>query len=250
MVVYLTLIFIFQIEGVDTVEISDNGIKFIKKYEGLYLYWYDLDDGGLTAGYGTYVPYVKAKERGIKKNDKITQAQADQWLNEEVNRFVKGTNAQVTQYGFKLNQNQFDALVSYAYNRGLGNAKGTNGLRQLLSNSKTVADISKNIPIYWGTNQKYKKGLDNRRAAEKKLFDTPYTVTVVTKKEDDKVYSSPALEKEVTETLKSSGRRELIVKQAVSHGYSQKWLDKLREGTITNDDIEALALGVVLKTIK
>lgn len=154
-------------------DISENGLGFIKQHEGYHLEWYQLDDGGLTCGYGHYVPHATAKQLGIKKGDKITSKQANDYLKSDMKKFVDGLNSQLNVYKFKLNQNQFDALVSYAFNRGLGNASGTNGLRQLLKNSKTIKEIEKNIVIYWGTNLTYKKGLLNRRTAEQKLFLTP-----------------------------------------------------------------------------
>lgn len=157
--------------------LSENGKRFIKSHEGFKDTYYDLGDGGLTVGFGNYMTYATARAKGIKKGDKITTAQANAMFDKAVKSFVDGTNAQIKQYGFNVNQNQFDALVSYAYNRGLGNSQGTNGLRQLLSHSKTVKAISSNILVYWGTNQTYKKGLLNRRTAEKRLFDTVVTTT-------------------------------------------------------------------------
>lgn len=154
-------------------KLSANGYRFIKKHEGYSLTWYALNDGGLTVGYGHYVPNAKAKLLGIKEGQRITKAKVDQFLEDDMNKFEVGTALQLKQYGFTVNQNQFDALVSYAFNRGLGNTRGTNGLRQLLKNSKSVSDISKNFIVYWGTNTYYRTGLLNRRRAEKSLFDTP-----------------------------------------------------------------------------
>ena len=50
-----------------TMILSDNGLKFIKNHEGRYLYWYELNDGGLTCGYGHWVPHATAAKMGIKK---------------------------------------------------------------------------------------------------------------------------------------------------------------------------------------
>lgn len=152
-------------------KLSGNGKKFIKSHEGFKNTYYDLKDGGLTVGFGNYMTYATARSKGIKIGDKITDAQADTMFNTSAAGFVAGVNAQIKQYNHKVNQNQFDALVSYAYNRGLGNTSGTNGLRQLLSHSKTLHEISNNFLVYWGTNTIYKKGLLNRRKAEKQLFD-------------------------------------------------------------------------------
>ena len=153
-------------------QLSENGKRFIKNHEGFSSKYYDLKDGGLTVGFGSYMTYAAARAKGIKVGDVISDAKANELFDKEVSGFVNGTNAQIKQYGHNVNQNQFDALVSYAYNRGLGNSQGTNGLRQLLSHSKSVSAISSNFLVYWGTNVMYKKGLLNRRTAEKKLFDT------------------------------------------------------------------------------
>lgn len=148
-------------------KISDNGIEFLKTHEGFKTEWYDLGDGGLTVGFGNFISYEEAKSQGIQEGQSITEEQATEMLDSKLDGFVDGTNAQLEEYAFKVNQNQFDALVSYAYNRGLGDSAGSNGLRQLLSNSKSVEDISRNILLYWGTNEAYKDGLINRRSTEK-----------------------------------------------------------------------------------
>lgn len=149
-----------------TMTLSKAGEKLIHSFEGCHLYWYDLKDGGLTCGYGHYITYATANKLGIKANDKITQKQADEYFRQDMKKFIDYTNHYVKQYGFagKLNQNQFDALVSYCYNRGPG------GLRELLKNSRTVKEIGNNLTIYWGTNLKYKNGLLNRRKKEQEYF--------------------------------------------------------------------------------
>lgn len=157
-----------------TMKLSDNGANFIASHEGGFkLAWYKLNDGVMTVGAGHTISLSEAKKKGITVGTKITKTQAIKWFEEDCAGFVNGTNRLLQQFGFKVNQNQFDALVSYAYNRGIGSSKYDNGLYQLLHHSKNVADISKNFLIYWGTNTYYKKGLMNRRNAEKKLFDTP-----------------------------------------------------------------------------
>lgn len=163
-------------------KLSDNGAEFIASHEGGFrLSWYKLNDGMMTVGAGHTVTLNEAKKKSIKVGDKITKVQAIKWFEQDCSGFVNGTNRLLNQFGFKVNQNQFDALVSYAYNRGLGSARYDNGLYQLLHHSKGVNDISKNFLVYWGTNTYYKKGLMNRRKAEKRLFDTPVKTTKVKK---------------------------------------------------------------------
>lgn len=170
-----------------TMKLSDNGANFIASLEGGFkLAWYKLNDGMMTVGAGHTIPLSEAKKKGITVGTKITKTQAIKWFEEDCSGFVNGTNKLLQQFGFKVNQNQFDALVSYAYNRGLGSSTYDNGLYQLLHHSKSVSAISNNFLVYWGTNTTYKKGLMNRRNAEKRLFDTPVKNTTV-KKESSQV---------------------------------------------------------------
>ena len=72
-----------------------------------------------------------------------------------------------------MNQNQYDALVSYCFNRGVGASDNHNGLRQLIFNSDTLEEVSDNFIVYWGTNTDSQEGILNRRRAEQTLFNTP-----------------------------------------------------------------------------
>ena len=67
---------------------------------------------------------------------------------------------------YKWNQNQFDALVSFAYNIGSIYNLTANGTR-------TKKEISRKILAYNKANGKTLEGLTRRRKAEKKLFDKP-----------------------------------------------------------------------------
>jgi GH24 family phage-related lysozyme (muramidase) len=132
------------------------GLELLKSFESCSLKAYKLsNESNYTIGWGH-------SDSSIKANDKITQAKADAYLKEDLKYFENLVNNNTK----GLNQNQFDALVDYTYNRGI------KGLKQLLENSKTNSDISDNILVYWGSNTAYKTGLMRRRKAEKALFDT------------------------------------------------------------------------------
>lgn len=92
--------------------ISQNGVDFIKRHEGLRLSAYRDSVGVATIGYGnTY--YLGGAN--VKIGDKITKEQAEDLLKMTLNEFVKDVNSLVSA---PLTQNQFDALVSFAYNVG------------------------------------------------------------------------------------------------------------------------------------
>ena len=148
-------------------KISLNGVNFIKQEEGLRLNAYHLDgETYWTIGYGHYGP-------DVYEGMTITEAEAEAMLISDLVAFENGVNEIAVSKFPTINQNQFDALVSYSYNRGLGNSAGTNGLRQLIFNSATLEEVAANFPVYWGSAELYKDALIARRYREQALFNTP-----------------------------------------------------------------------------
>lgn len=138
---------------------SDAGIALLKQFEGCRLTAYQLaGEKYYTIGYGHYGADVFA---GMT----ISQAQAEAMLRVDLEKYEKFVEQYVTD--ITLNQNQFDALVSYTYNRGSG------GIKQLATNCHTVAEYSAGFITYWGSAVRYKDALLKRRAKERELFDTP-----------------------------------------------------------------------------
>lgn len=136
------------------------GVDLIKSFEGFRASAYKLTgENYYTIGYG------HSYDSSITAHTVWTQAQAELQLKKDLVKFENYVVQYATQYHFTFNENQFSALVSYCYNRGQG------GLQELLSHSKTISDVSKNLLIYWGTAERYKEGLLNRRHKEKDLFD-------------------------------------------------------------------------------
>lgn len=141
-------------------QISEKGLKLIEQFEGLRLTAYKATrrDKYYTIGYGHY-------GADVKQGMKITEAQAEDYLRQD----VKEAEAAVNKYsGYGWNQNQFDALVSFAYNVG--------SIDQLTSHGKrSIAEISAKLPEYVYSGGVKLEGLVRRREAEKALFDTPVT---------------------------------------------------------------------------
>mgnify|MGYP000930758996 CR=1 FL=1 len=136
---------------------SSNGIKLIKQFEGCKLTSYKCPSGVWTIGYG--------HTSGVKKGQKISQAQADKFLKSDLKTFENAVNSAVK---VPLNQNQFDALVSFAYNCGSGALKMSTLLKEL--NKKNYAGAAKEFLKWNKSNGKVLNGLVKRRAAEKELF--------------------------------------------------------------------------------
>lgn len=132
------------------------GIDLIKSFESCQLEAYKCPAGVWTIGYG--------HTGNVKGGDKITQAQAESYLAADLLKFENNVKKYDSKY--KWNQNEFDALVSFAYNIGSINQLTANGTR-----SRAV--IAEKILLYNKANGKVLDGLNRRRKAEKELFLTP-----------------------------------------------------------------------------
>lgn len=95
-------------------KVSPKGIKFIRQEEGCRLRAYQNPGDKPTIGVGaTFYEDGSA----VKMGDVISQDRADALLSFHLRMFEKGVEDAVT---VLINQNQFDALVSFAFNIGLG----------------------------------------------------------------------------------------------------------------------------------
>ena len=142
---------------------SDRGIALIKSFEGCRLTAYLCPSGVWTIGYG--------HTAGVSKGQVITQEQAESFLKSDLDKYEK----YVTATGLVLNQNQFDALVSFTYNCGNGNLKK-------LINGRTLPEIADAMLLYNKSNGKVLAGLTRRRQAERELFLTEESEMKVYKK--------------------------------------------------------------------
>lgn len=141
--------------------ISAAGIALIKRFEGCRLTAYKCAAGVWTIGYG--------HTSGVHSGQVITQAQADAFLRQDLEKFERYVNS--TAYvpiTAQLNDNQFAALVSFAFNCGQGNLKR-------LCAGRNTAQIAAAMPKYCTAAGRKLPGLVQRRAAEEALFNTPGT---------------------------------------------------------------------------
>lgn len=153
--------------------LSSNGLNLIKKFEGCVLKAYRCSANVLTIGYG--------HTKDVKEGMTITKAQAEKYLKQDVKWAVKAVNTYVK---VPLNQNQFDALVSFTFNCGLGALRNSTLLKLL--NQKKYSKAAEQFDLWVHANGKVVKGLVNRRKAEKKLFLKPVksSVTYIVKSGD------------------------------------------------------------------
>lgn len=141
---------------------SENGINLIKQFEGCKLTAYQDSVGVWTIGYG-WTQSVDGKP--VAKGMTITQQKADDLLKQGVVQYENGVHGLVT---VQLNQNQYDALVDFAYNLGVNALKGSTLLKKL--NAGDYADAANEFTKWNKAGGKELAGLTRRREAEKYLF--------------------------------------------------------------------------------
>ena len=155
--------------GVDErMKISEKGLFMIERFEGCLLKASNKLDGVWTIGYGQTGRYYGKR---VRKGMTTTKALAHAWLRDHS---IKTYEDAVTQaVKVPLNQNQFDALVSFAYNVGVGALKQSTALRKL--NAGDYAGAADALTMWTKCNGKVLAGLVRRRKEERALFLTPVT---------------------------------------------------------------------------
>ena len=99
---------------------SQEGLALIKKFEGCRLKAYRCSANVLTIGYG--------HTGGVKEDDTITQPEADKLLENDIAKFEEYVSDNVI---VELKQYQFDALVAWTFNLGVGNLRSSTMLKKL-----------------------------------------------------------------------------------------------------------------------
>ena len=143
---------------------SANGIRLIQEFEGLRLTSYLCSAGVPTIGYGATFYHDGTK---VKLGQTITREQANQLLVDHLKQFEGSVTGLLN--GVVLNQNQFDALVSFAYNLGIASLAKSQLLRFIKANPsdpKIAAEFLK-----WNrAGGEVSTGLVRRRKKEAQLY--------------------------------------------------------------------------------
>ena len=136
---------------------SPKGIALIKEFEGLRLKAYLCPGGVWTIGYGLTA--------GVKPGMVISEAQAEEYLKADLIAFERYLNG----LGLVINQNQFDALVSFIYNVGTGNFYSSTLLRKVRANPQDNSIMDEFLRWVYSKGRVL-PGLQRRRLAEMKLY--------------------------------------------------------------------------------
>lgn len=132
---------------------SNEMIAHLKRMEGCRLTAYQDTAGVWTIGYG--------HTRGVKRDDSITQYQADQFLREDLAKF----EAAVSKYRNINTQGRFDAVLDFCYNVGTGKYEGST-LKKLIDAGRKTADIQREFLKWTYAGGKQLDGLYSRRIWE------------------------------------------------------------------------------------
>lgn len=136
---------------------SRNGINLIKQFESLQLKAYRCPAGVMTIGYG--------HTEGVKAGDVIDGQKAEQLLTEDLRGFEEVINRECP----GINQNQFDALVSFTFNVGIGNFLKSTLLKCVKANPENL-NIRGEFNRWNRAGGSVLAGLIRRRRAEADLY--------------------------------------------------------------------------------
>ena len=138
-------------------KIGNKGLEMIKHFEGLELNAYKCAAGVWTIGYG--------HTKGVQEGMVISEETANEMLVEELKEYENYINTLVT---VELNQNQFDAMVSWVYNLCSSNLQARTLLKVL--NAGNYEGVPEQIMRWNKAGGRVLEGLTRRRQAEADLF--------------------------------------------------------------------------------
>ena len=147
-------------------KISNEGFQLIKKYEGRKTTPYRCPAGLYTVGYGHVIG--NGLQLPDEWNRTFSLGEIDELLRTDLARFERGVLRYCTVY---LTQSQFDALVSFSFNLGLGVLQRSTLRQKILR--KDGEGAAKEILRYDKVGGRPLKGLTRRRQAEYRLFTAP-----------------------------------------------------------------------------
>ena len=143
------------------VKTSQAGVNLIKSFEGVQLDAYFDAVGVLTIGYGHTGPDVKI-------NSRIDTQQAEIILKKDLAKFEEAVSRLVE---ISLNQAQFDALVSFTFNVGIGALEQSTLLKRLNAKENPFEVVKEELPRWnKGDGGRVLAGLSRRRSSEVELF--------------------------------------------------------------------------------
>ena len=144
-------------------KVNKQGIQLVKSFEGCFFNAYLCPAKVWTIGYGN-TKYQNGT--AVKQGDKITQEQAETLLSDILAEFSKDVSKLIK---LELNDNQFSALVSFAFNLGVGALSKSTLLKKVNANPNDKT-IESEFMKWVSAGGKRLNGLVRRRTAESNLY--------------------------------------------------------------------------------
>jgi GH24 family phage-related lysozyme (muramidase) len=141
-------------------------LKIIREFEGCHLEAYRCPAGVPTIGWGT----TRLMDAPVRIGDKISQALADELLQNEVENIFGPGVLHLLPMAKQWKANQVAALISFAYNLGLGALEESTLRKRLLAGEDPCTVVKQELPRWVHAGEAVLAGLERRRAAEVALF--------------------------------------------------------------------------------
>ena len=141
-------------------------LKLIKEWEGCRLEAYRDATGVPTIGYGT----TRYMDAAVRMGDVVSQAMAEELLANDVEHLFAPGVLQLLPMAAKWRPEQIAALVSFAYNVGLGALEESTLRKRLLAGEDPAKVVREELPKWCHAGEAVLPGLERRRAAEVALF--------------------------------------------------------------------------------
>lgn len=176
---------------------SAEGLALVKEFEGLRLKAYKCPAGVWTIGYG-HTSAAGAPE--VREGMEITKAEAEEILKRDMVQYEKGVEKRVT---VEITQGQFDALVDFAYNAGVGALAKSTLLKKV--NAEKFDEVPAEFMKWTRGGGKELPGLVRRRRAEVKLWRGLETEKPVCNDEARAEPDMPAPKKSIVQSKEANG---------------------------------------------
>lgn len=201
--------------------INQNGLDLVKHFEGLYTDAYICPAGVPTIGYG--------HTGDVQMGQSITEQEAEDILQADMQKFAVAVEKAIK---VELNDNQFAALVSFAFNCGAGNLRASTLRRKLNTGDYDCvpSELSRWVKATDPRTGKKRSlaGLIKRRAAEGELFlKSMDASSIETSAMPQKIEAEPAM---VVESYKINARSGLRLRAGA--GSEFEVLDTLAFGQV------------------
>ncbi len=230
-------------------KISQRGLNLIITFEGFVDHLYDDPVGHCTVGYGHLVHLGRCDGRSSEGEFRqgLSEQKGRELLQKDVVRYEEGVNNAIT---VPLNQNQFDALVSFTYNLGVGALQNSTLRRKL--NTGDYKSVPEELRRWNKAGGKILEGLVRRREAEIALWNAPIKTTPPIERKEDTLSSAEyeKLNKRIngTNTVLEASTKELLER----HKNQTRSIVNLKEGHTalrTDVDFHTTQIDIIINAV-